>query len=58
MDWWTKSLAGVLPEQFAGGVYHAMYGTIIQGLAAVIAVPIGVMAAVYLVEYGRGRSPG
>jgi len=54
--WWSRSLAGVLPEQFNGGVYHAIYGTIIQALiAAVLAVPLGVMAAVYLVEYGRGR---
>ncbi len=53
--WWDRSLAGVLPEQFAGGVYHAIYGTIIQaGIAAVLAVPLGIMAAVYLVEYGRG----
>jgi phosphate transport system permease protein len=53
--WWNRSLAGVLPEQFAGGVYHAIYGTIIQaGIAALLAVPLGIMAAVYLVEYGRG----
>lgn len=53
--WWNKSLAGVLPEQFAGGVYHAIYGTIVQAaIAAVLAVPLGIMAAVYLVEYGRG----
>jgi phosphate transport system permease protein len=55
-SWWTHSLAGVLPEQVAGGVYHAMYGTIAQALiAAVLSVPLGVMAAVYLVEYGTGR---
>lgn len=54
-DWWGKSLAGVLPDVFAGGVYHAIYGTIIQAtIAAVLAVPLGIMAAVYLVEYGRG----
>ncbi|MGD9619576.1 MAG: phosphate ABC transporter permease PstA [Mycolicibacterium sp.] len=54
--WWTHSLSGVLPEQMAGGVYHAIYGTVIQAaIAAVIAVPLGVMAAVYLVEYGGGR---
>jgi len=53
--WWNKSLAGVLPEQFAGGVYHAMYGTIAQAaIAAVLAVPLGIFAAIYLVEYGRG----
>ncbi|HEY3259011.1 MAG TPA: phosphate ABC transporter permease PstA [Pseudonocardiaceae bacterium] len=56
-NWWQKSLKGVLPEQFAGGVYHAIYGTLVQGLVcAVIAVPIGVLTAIYLVEYGeRGR---
>jgi phosphate transport system permease protein len=54
--WWAKSLAGVLPEQFAGGVYHAIYGTIVQAaIAAVLAVPLGIFAAIYLVEYGRGQ---
>lgn len=54
--WWSHSLAGVLPEQFAGGVYHALYGSLVQSLiAAVLSVPLGVMAAVYLVEYGTGR---
>jgi phosphate transport system permease protein len=53
--WWTKSLAGVLPDQFAGGVYHAIYGTVLQaGIAALLSVPLGIMAAIYLVEYGRG----
>lgn len=55
LDWWQKSQKGILPEQTGGGVYHAIYGTVVQSaVAAVIAVPIGVMAAVYLVEYGRG----
>jgi phosphate transport system permease protein len=55
-DWWGKSQAGVMPEEFAGGVYHAIYGTIIQAaIAAILSVPLGMMAAVYLVEYGRGR---
>jgi phosphate transport system permease protein len=54
-EWWTHSLQGVLPEQFAGGVYHALYGTLIQAaIATVLAVPLGIMAAIYLVEYGRG----
>jgi phosphate transport system permease protein len=54
--WWNRSLAGVLPDQFAGGVYHAIYGTIVQaGIAALMSVPLGVMAAIYLVEYGTGR---
>lgn len=54
--WWTHSLRGVLPEQFAGGVYHALYGTLAQaGVAAILAVPLGLMAAVYLAEYGSDR---
>lgn len=55
-SWWTRSLSGVLPEQFTGGVYHAIYGTLVQaGIAALFSVPLGIMAAIYLVEYGRGR---
>jgi phosphate transport system permease protein len=55
LNWWEKSQKGVLPDQFAGGVYHAIYGTVVQTtVAAVIAVPLGIMAAVYLVEYGSG----
>lgn len=55
-QWWTHSLRGVLPEEFTGGVYHALYGTLVQaGMAAVIAVPLGLMTAVYLVEYGTSR---
>ncbi|ORB71691.1 phosphate ABC transporter permease PstA [Mycobacterium scrofulaceum] len=54
--WWTHSLRGILPEQFAGGVYHALYGTVVQaGVAALLSVPLGLMTAVFLVEYGSGR---
>jgi phosphate transport system permease protein len=55
-DWWSHSLRGVLPEQFSGGVYHALYGTVVQAaVAAAIAVPLGFMTAVYLAEYQSGR---
>ena len=38
---------------FIGGAYHAIMGTlIITGVATVISVPIGMFAAIYLVEYG------
>lgn len=38
-----------------GGVLHALLGTLLITLgAAIISVPIGLMTAVYLVEYGRG----
>lgn len=56
VDWWAHSLYGVLPEQFNGGVYHAIYGTLVQAaIAAVFSVPLGIMVGVYLVEYGTGR---
>jgi len=42
-----------------GGAYHAIIGTLEQvGIAALIAVPLGVLGAIYLVEYGRGRFAG
>ncbi|MDT7698860.1 MAG: phosphate transport system permease protein [Pseudonocardiales bacterium] len=54
--WWSQSLNGLLARQAGGGAYHAIVGTLFQGLVcAVIATPIGVMVAVYLVEYG-GRT--
>jgi phosphate transport system permease protein len=54
--WWTHSLRGVLPEQFSGGVYQAIFGTLVQsGMAAIIAVPLGFMTAVYLAEYQSSR---
>ncbi len=50
----TNSMLGVVGE--GGGAYHAIMGTlIVTGLAALISVPIGVLTAVYLVEYGKGR---
>jgi phosphate transport system permease protein len=37
-----------------GGAYHAIVGTLEQvGLAALIAVPLGLFTAIYLVEYSR-----
>ena len=40
----------------AGGAYHAIVGTLFITLgAAVISVPIGLFAAIYLVEYGKGH---
>jgi phosphate transport system permease protein len=41
-----------------GGIKHALIGTLlITAVAALMSVPIGVLTAVYLVEYGRGRLP-
>ncbi|MDJ0324250.1 phosphate ABC transporter permease PstA [Cryobacterium sp. PH31-AA6] len=39
-----------------GGALHAVMGTLlVTGLATVISVPIGLLSAIYLTEYGRGR---
>ncbi|MFJ6634276.1 phosphate ABC transporter permease PstA [Streptomyces sp. NPDC091376] len=51
----SHSMAGVPGFEAGGGVYHALIGTLEQvGLATVISVPIGLLTAVYLVEYGKG----
>ena len=55
-QWWTNSQRGITNRMVGGGAAHAIEGTLIQALAtALMAVPIGVMTAIYLVEYGRGR---
>ncbi len=49
------SMRGVFGGMDAGGIYHAIVGTLqITALAALISVPIGLLTAIYLVEYGRG----
>jgi phosphate transport system permease protein len=56
VDWWTLSQQGITARRVGGGAAHAIQGTLIQALVtAVMSVPIGVLTAVYLVEYGRGR---
>jgi phosphate transport system permease protein len=55
-NWWQQSQRGVTVRRVGGGAYHAIMGTLIMSLiTAVIAVPIAVMGAVYLVEYGKGK---
>jgi phosphate transport system permease protein len=52
----THSMNNVLTIDPGGGVYHAIIGTLEQvGIAAVIATPLGILTAIYLVEYGKGR---
>jgi phosphate transport system permease protein len=52
----THSMFRIDPSGPGGGIYHAIAGTLIQtALATVIAAPLGVLAAVYLVEYGGRR---
>jgi phosphate transport system permease protein len=50
----TYSMRNVSPRSPGGGAGHAIVGTLEQVLlAAAVAVPIGILAAIYLVEYGR-----
>jgi phosphate transport system permease protein len=52
----THSMNGVSPDQPGGGVYAALIGTLeTVGIAAVIALPIGLFTSIYLVEYGTGK---
>jgi phosphate transport system permease protein len=55
-DFLTTTMRGIGPLDTTGGIYHSIVGTIEQVLiASAIAVPLGIVAAVYVVEYGRGR---
>jgi len=56
IDWAFFTKSPVPAGQTGGGVANAIMGTaIIVGLAALIGVPIGVGAGMYLAEYGSGR---
>jgi phosphate transport system permease protein len=53
-QFFTYSMRGVVGA--GGGGYHAILGTlVITAIAALLSIPIGLLAAVYLVEYGHGR---
>ena len=50
----THSMAGVGPLAPNGGIYHAIVGTVEQVLlASAIAVPLGLLVAIYVSEYGN-----
>jgi phosphate transport system permease protein len=53
-EFFGSSMRNVVGE--GGGGLHAIIGTLEITLAAtIISVPIGIMTAIYLVEYGKGR---
>lgn len=57
--WWTHSQAGITAFVAGGGAYHAIVGTVLQGsVCALISIPIGLMLAIYLAEYGGGTPLG
>ena len=54
-NWWNQSQRGITPRREGGGAYHAIVGTVEIGLiCAVIAVPLGILGAILLIEYARG----
>ncbi|HEX8094777.1 phosphate ABC transporter permease PstA [Jatrophihabitans sp.] len=53
--WFTSSQRGITYRDSGGGALHAIIGTLEQVLlCTVISVPIALLVAIYLVEYGRG----
>jgi len=53
-QFFTYSMRNVVGE--GGGIYHAIIGTLlITGAAAAISIPIGLLTAIYLIEYGEDR---
>jgi phosphate transport system permease protein len=53
LEFLTSDMRNVLGE--GGGVSHAIVGTLLVTLiTAVISIPVGIMCAIYLVEYGKG----
>jgi phosphate transport system permease protein len=58
VNFFTKEPAGPL-DASSGGIVQSFIGTgIIVGIAAALSIPLGVLTAVYLSEYGRGRLAG
>ncbi len=54
VDFFTKE--PVAPGEPGGGIVQSFVGSgLIVGMATLFSVPLGVLAAVYLSEYGRGR---
>ncbi|GII58883.1 phosphate transport system permease protein PstA [Planotetraspora thailandica] len=55
IEFLTHSMRNIGARDAGGGAYHAIIGTLEQVLlASLIAVPIGLLTAIYLVEYGNG----
>ena len=54
-EWWLQSQRGITPRREGGGAYHAIVGTVEMALiCAAIAVPIGILGAIFLIEYAKG----
>ncbi|MFD0884370.1 phosphate ABC transporter permease PstA [Streptosporangium algeriense] len=55
LEFLTHSMRNIGARDAGGGAYHAIVGTLEQILlSSIISIPIGLLTAIYLVEYGRG----
>ena len=58
VNFFTKEPAGPL-DPSSGGIAQSFVGTgLIVGMSTLFSVPLGILTAVYLAEYGRGRFAG
>ncbi len=56
VEFFTRSMRNIGARDAGGGAYHALIGTLEQvAITTAISVPFGLLVAVYIVEYGRGR---
>ena len=54
-EWWLQSQRGITPRREGGGAYHAIVGTVEMALiCAAVAVPLGILGAIFLIEYAKG----
>ncbi|MFV0633714.1 phosphate ABC transporter permease PstA [Demequina sp.] len=56
LEFFNQTMRGVFGSEAPyGGIMHAVTGTVMMTIAAtVISVPVGLLTAIYLVEYGKG----
>src|SRR5699024_2817535 len=55
-DFLSTDMVGVFGSMTSGGALHAIIGTVyVTGIASLVAIPLGIFTAIYLVEYGQGR---
>ena len=49
---WSEDMSGIIGGADAGGVFHAIVGTLLITLwASIISIPVGLFTAIFLVEY-------
>jgi len=52
LSFWTTDMSGIIGGADAGGVTHAIIGTLLITLwASLISIPVGLFTAIFLVEY-------